>query len=525
MKPYYTLYCCNCTEKGHDSSCCTKLRWSQHFFNPVYVTKYEILTTGVQEEEVGDDIILDQSNEVDFDNILDQSKEVDDIILDQSNDVDDDVTLEKPTQQNVLIVNENESTDKVDENMANIQILDCIPKEKYEKKLKKDKNTEAKQSTDKKIQDFKKGVIFCYRGCGFLEAFMTKQSVLKDVLKNVVTQAELMSSILTFEFQKFLKCLVGYCSAQVELRKSKHDVCLDICSNIAVKLIKCICIQYFERDNTEKQKLYYDCNITMAQIKQLFSMMKQSLAESTEDPLVLYDEINSGNLSGEELLECNKKLMIALYKFGSIDVHLGRDSFLNFQLYLNGVQSSVPFITCFGLIFLYNSIFVAHSIKNLPALIECYKKCKIQKDSIKESKRLGARNARPIQKQCPQKTSAINFEPEKPVNSSALPNQKQIGKKKRKQLKLKKSAIPDETVPENAIKNSEQPKWNQSAVLNNIVPENPNKISKKKRKQLKLNKSAILGPSVSGNPIKTFDQQNLNKSAVSENQKNASTLR
>lgn len=34
------MSCCNCTKQGHDSTTCTKYRWSQHFVTPRYVTSY-----------------------------------------------------------------------------------------------------------------------------------------------------------------------------------------------------------------------------------------------------------------------------------------------------------------------------------------------------------------------------------------------------------------------------------------------------------------------------------------------------
>lgn len=40
MKPADSLYCCNCTKRGHDSSTCNEYRWSQHFPTPAYVSNY-----------------------------------------------------------------------------------------------------------------------------------------------------------------------------------------------------------------------------------------------------------------------------------------------------------------------------------------------------------------------------------------------------------------------------------------------------------------------------------------------------
>lgn len=40
MKPKREQHCCNCTQKGHDSSSCTRYRWSQHFPTPSFVSNY-----------------------------------------------------------------------------------------------------------------------------------------------------------------------------------------------------------------------------------------------------------------------------------------------------------------------------------------------------------------------------------------------------------------------------------------------------------------------------------------------------
>ena len=40
MKPADSLYCCNCTKRGHDSSTCHEYRWSQHFPTPAFVSNY-----------------------------------------------------------------------------------------------------------------------------------------------------------------------------------------------------------------------------------------------------------------------------------------------------------------------------------------------------------------------------------------------------------------------------------------------------------------------------------------------------
>lgn len=41
MKPADSLYCCNCTKRGHDSSTCHEYRWSQHFPTPAFVSNYK----------------------------------------------------------------------------------------------------------------------------------------------------------------------------------------------------------------------------------------------------------------------------------------------------------------------------------------------------------------------------------------------------------------------------------------------------------------------------------------------------
>lgn len=42
MKPADSLYCCNCTKRGHDSSTCHEYRWSQHFPTPAFVSNYTV---------------------------------------------------------------------------------------------------------------------------------------------------------------------------------------------------------------------------------------------------------------------------------------------------------------------------------------------------------------------------------------------------------------------------------------------------------------------------------------------------
>lgn len=43
MKPVHMLSCCNCAQRGHDSTTCHNYRWSRHFPTPAFVTSY---TTG-----------------------------------------------------------------------------------------------------------------------------------------------------------------------------------------------------------------------------------------------------------------------------------------------------------------------------------------------------------------------------------------------------------------------------------------------------------------------------------------------
>ncbi|XP_044583430.1 uncharacterized protein LOC123264277 isoform X2 [Cotesia glomerata] len=40
LKPSHKLYCCNCTRRGHESSTCSRYRWSSHFPSPISVTSY-----------------------------------------------------------------------------------------------------------------------------------------------------------------------------------------------------------------------------------------------------------------------------------------------------------------------------------------------------------------------------------------------------------------------------------------------------------------------------------------------------
>lgn len=478
MKPYYTLHCCNCTERGHESSSCTKLRWSAHFFNPIYVTKYENSTTKHQSGKVNDDVILSTSAVQFMSNVNESS--IDNNTGRKSNNTSFEKNKKKETKQNIV-------------------------------------NT----CGDFLIQDVRKDIIFCYKGNQFKQALVTQQNVLRDILRNVITQAELKLSIVTCEFQKFLKCLVETFKAEITLRRCNDNIYLDVSCDVAVKLIKCICIQYFERNNTEKKELFYDCSTTKEEIKKLFDMIKQSLAESTEDPLSLYDKINSGTLTGEELLKCNKQLLIALYKFGSIDIYMGRESFINVQLYLTSGQNKNHLISYFGLIFLYNSIFVPQSIKNLPMLIACYKNCRNQKSRIQELRQKNAEESQILKKKLLLIKSAINFELRKCEkqhisNNSAVPN-KTISKNQQQTLQREHKLDEDSSVLQ---KFGKQHNSNDSAVPNITVSKNQQQTLNRERKldedspvlqkyekQHNLDNSAVPDNTVSKNQQQTLQRE------------------
>lgn len=298
MKPYYTLYCCNCTEKGHESSSCDKLRWSKHFPNPIYVTKYE------------------------------------------------------PQPKNPS------------------------------------SNSEAK---DFVIQDVMDGVILLFEGIDLFDDSLNQKTlhVRKDILKDLISQEKLLSCMITRDFQEFLSHLVADSAARIELKKIDGIVTLNLTyrgGKAFYTLILAVLKQYFNRENNEKKYLLYHYDRSKQGVADLYSLIKQELAKSNECPLYLYQKIvnlescrTRNEIEEEELLNCTKKLLIALYKFGSIKVYGCKKICAKIEKFLRQDADLFNFRHYLQLVHLYNFVFVPRSIKNLLGHIENYKKSLLKK--------------------------------------------------------------------------------------------------------------------------------------------------
>lgn len=241
-----------------------------------------------------------------------------------------------------------------------------------------------------------------HTGDGFNIGF----ACVRDILKDVITQDEVLSSIITADFQYFLDILVKLFESRIELTRSKGILDLTVRSRRRIYLLEEFLVQYFSRSNDEKKYLHYKYYENNAELADFFFKIKQLFDEAPEDPMILYEkidwiELDKANKDQKlDLMNNHKKLLISLYKCGFIEMSPERRSYEKIENCINTGLKDILFTPRLRLIRLFNAIFVPQTIKNMQKMIEDFKKFQLkdqpkieEHDEAKGKKRIRSKRA------------------------------------------------------------------------------------------------------------------------------------
>ncbi|XP_058799395.1 uncharacterized protein LOC131668924 [Phymastichus coffea] len=361
MKSKHELFCCNCTKQGHDSLACKKLRWSQHFPNPSFVTHYNgptyTVTTNSNALLIVDDI---QDNPYKKHN----------------SGTSNTVTTNFPRSGRR---NENSVQSIVDDpfsgNNTNNKIIFNICK------------MNIKLSGDRKSK--------------------------KNAIKNVILQLNVPDKNNPGSVEKWKKLTdflqsFGYdLSSEFRLEQKDKQLLLYIKSpRKYMESLSNLIKQYSSRSNYERSQMLLNTNRNVNAIIEHLSLKFTEMKNVTEDISMLYEKTRRLR---EEVFECDptqnethnrlklndlvlsqQKLVMLLYREGFADGSLGqlRKIFLKMQKrteqifysrkikknnkYAIGVRL-VSFKSLFIYLHYYNNIFVPYELRKLDSYIEKYR--------------------------------------------------------------------------------------------------------------------------------------------------------
>lgn len=309
MKPYYTLSCCNCAQSGHESTSCNKLRWSQHFPNPIYVSNYELSK-----------IELNDSNQH-----VNPKSRLNGIHIQEEN------VNEIDGMEDFVIGNVNQDTIFCFESKK----MTGLSRIKVEKLTKKDILRNLVPQRD-------------ISTCLITKHF---QIFLESATRDVLARFELkkIDAVVCLDFsaelrlrELFQKILEQY--FQRPNREKKYLYYRYDRSIQHVRLLFTLMQRELSQTTETPQDLYEKINSIV-------------LGDAEE--------------KNEELLGYHKKLLLSLFKSGCLDIFGSKKVFKKVKKFLKheNKKELCP-ILYFNLIYIFNRIFVLQFVKDLPTLVK-----------------------------------------------------------------------------------------------------------------------------------------------------------